>query len=456
MAKAVDTEWGITSGYHAGFYGEDRPKVLSYNPREIPNACFALCCVPELTVCASAWRVLIHFLFLAYSFGLMFLLSHDYAFPDGRPSCNNGGGEKSTKNKAMCHLEQNLSEAKVEFRFLIAFILAGFVAMTVGMWRTRRTNYASLCGNVRNLTVQIQSLVPVGRPELFAVRRRLARWTLLVFEIAMLKARGSMDSDDGRRFLETYRFGDGHLLEPGEWDALVAGDRHTTAVWWIQTYLRQLQEQNVVSERQVCHIAQSVTSLRGQANDLMSSLDRDNPFPYVQLCGMLVYINIFIMCTWKGVEWATWMYGGKYWGQIWVTQPKIWVDTLVLLSWNISYAALYDLAYTLDNPFGGRWVDVGHETIGNGLRTLGEELSEGYSHLPPVMKQQDALATRTLSLPQQQQLAQQHAQRAGQQAWEPDVGQWNGQHGGEEGMHPLDPPPWPQQPPHGPGARYVQ
>eukprot|EP00756_Hemistasia_phaeocysticola_P063891 Hpha_TRINITY_DN7365_c0_g1::TRINITY_DN7365_c0_g1_i1::g.9889::m.9889 len=421
---SVETEWGVTSGYHPGFYGKDLPKVLSYSPAKMPNACLALCVVRQLTVCGTCYRLLHHLLFLGYSLALMFLLSHDYAFPDGRPACNNGGGEKSTVNKAMCHLEQNLVEAKVEFRFLVAFILAGFVGFTVTMWRTRRTNYASLCGNVRNLTVQIQSLLPL-RPEFFAVRRRLARWTLLVFEIAMLKARGEMDSDEGREFLENYRYGKGYLLEPGEWDALVGGDRHTTVVWWIQTHLKQLHEEGVLTDFQVLHIAQSITSLRGQANDLMSSLDRDNPFPYVQLCGLLVYINIFIMCTWKGVEWSIWTYGGKEWGQIWMVQPKIWVDTLVLLSWNISYAALYDLAYMLDNPFKGRWVDVGHETIGNGLRILGEELSEANSHLPPSMT--TGFGHRdTNPLPQ---------------TFSPRNPQ-------DQLQHPLDPPPWQQGPTH--------
>eukprot|EP01050_Picozoa_sp_SAG11_P026121 SAG11_NODE_6143_length_1379_cov_0.990625_1_plen_67_part_00 len=59
----------------------------------------------------------------------------------------------------------------------------------------------------------------------------------------------------------------------------------------------------------------------------MSSLNRDAPFPYVTLCGLLVLINVWLMTTWKGVEWAQWYFNA---GNNLFTQPKYWFDLVVL------------------------------------------------------------------------------------------------------------------------------
>jgi hypothetical protein len=119
--------------------------------------------------------------------------------------------------------------------------------------------------------------------------------------------------------------------------------------------------------------------MRSQANDLMSSLDRDKPFPYTSLTGLLIKINLFIMSTWKGVQWSIWLrtFGDDIW-----QQPKFYADILVLLSWNVSYAALFDLSQTLHNPFKFRRIDVAHETISKGIRQLGVALM-GPGNLPP-------------------------------------------------------------------------
>ena len=61
------------------------------------------------------------------------------------------------------------------------------------------------------------------------------------------------------------------------------------------------------------------------------------------LCGLLVNINVFIMSTWKGVEWSVWFQ--SFGGPKLVEQPKWWVDMLVLVSWNVSYKCLYDITY---------------------------------------------------------------------------------------------------------------
>lgn len=79
----------------------------------------------------------------------------------------------------------------------------------------------------------------------------------------------------------------------------IAGDRHTTVFYWIATFTARLERAKLIPTDYVILICNAVSSMRAQANDLMSSLDRDSPFPYVALCGLLVKINIFIFSTWK-------------------------------------------------------------------------------------------------------------------------------------------------------------
>ena len=125
---------------------------------------------------------------------------------------------------------------------------------------------------------------------------------MLAFELAMLKSRGSMDSDKGRGYLE--RSG---LLLPNEWDALVNGDRHTTVFWWIQMQVRQLTSDGVIEHAVwTSKIFDDITFMRSKANDMMSSLDRDAPYPYIALCGLLVQFNIIFMTVWHGFHWAIW------------------------------------------------------------------------------------------------------------------------------------------------------
>jgi hypothetical protein len=168
-----------------------------------------------------------------------------------------------------------------------------------------------------------------------------------------------------------------------EWSSMVPGDRHSTVFWWLQLKLVELERAEVLQAQYLTILCASVAKMRGVANDLMSSLDRDKPFPYTALCGVLVYINILMMSTWKGVSWSIWYFS---YGPDLFNQPRIWVDMVVLLLWNISYAALYDLGYMLHNPFGRRRIDVAHELISGGIRTLSASLAAAMTNLPPFMK----------------------------------------------------------------------
>ena len=158
-----------------------------------------------------------------------------------------------------------------------------------------------------------------------------------------------------------------------EWEAMVVGDRHTTVFFWLQLSLKRLADKGALTQEafsQCC--APAITSMRAQANDLMSSLDRDTPFPYIALAGVLVQVNLLLMSTWKGLEWSQWFATG---GQKIFTLPKFWADLGALFLWNLSYQGMYDLSYYLWNPFLDRRIDVAHEAIGAGLRRLGVGLT---------------------------------------------------------------------------------
>ncbi|CAE7325931.1 bglB [Symbiodinium necroappetens] len=369
-ASSLKSHRGLVISTESGFFGAI-PRLLTYSPDKIWtfSAPFV---VRDLTVCNAVSNVLPHLVALLYALILMIILCFT-AFPDGEigegKACEAG-------NVQMCQLEETMKNAKVEFRFLVAFVLAGFVAMTVGTWHSRRTTYASLCGNVRNLIVQLATFIPVDKSnqQLMQERRKLGRWVILAFELALQKARGKMDALETREFLESSK-----TVLPAEWNAMVAGDRHTTVIAWIQQKCVALQKDGVLLAQALPKISEDISSLRGKANDLMGCLEQDKPYAYSSLVGLLVNINLLIMCTWKGVEWSIWC---RSFGDKLFEQPKFWLDLLVLVVWNMSYRALYDLTTTLHNPFGARPLDVYHETISKGLRSLAEQMMEGASVAP--------------------------------------------------------------------------
>ena len=49
-------------------------------------------------------------------------------------------------------------------------------------------------------------------------------------------------------------------------------------------------------------ISNAVLSMRAQANDLMSSLDRDLPYPYASIVGALVNFVIFLQSSKLGLD----------------------------------------------------------------------------------------------------------------------------------------------------------
>jgi hypothetical protein len=241
---------------------------------------------------------------------------------------------------------------------------------TVNLWRLRRTAYLAMCGACRNLIIQISSLLPLSEDEqIVNVRKIMERWVVLGFELAVLKGRGLIDTEEGRGLLESLG-----LLVDDEWDAMVPGDRHTTVWFWIQLKATKLADEGKISELRLQTICNAISLIRARANDLMSVLNWDEPPPYVSVVGILVNLNLMILSLWKGIEWAVWFYDTN--GRVWLS-PKMYFEVFLLLIYNTIFAMLFDLSQTLYNPFGPRRIDLPHNIVGGGLRRLAKRLATG-------------------------------------------------------------------------------
>jgi hypothetical protein len=133
-------------------------------------------------------------------------------------------------------------------------------------------------------------------PPAYIPDEKLCRWVKLVFELAVLDARGGNGSVEALDFLRYER-----LVENGEWEKMVPNDRHTTVILWILMELEKLKASGTVINNEFVMIDQ-VCALRANCTDIKSSLALDNPFPYVHLVGLLVKANIFIYSTKKAAD----------------------------------------------------------------------------------------------------------------------------------------------------------
>ena len=52
------------------------------------------------------------------------------------------------------------------------------------------------------------------------------------------QARGVMDTEDAREYLVV----SAKLCDEAEWDGMVAGDRHTTVIFWIQATMNRMHQ----------------------------------------------------------------------------------------------------------------------------------------------------------------------------------------------------------------------
>jgi hypothetical protein len=72
---------------------------------------------------------------------------------------------------------------------------------------------------------------------------------VLGYELTILKARGHMDSDEGREYLMKKG-----ILHKGEWEAMVKGDRHTSCFYWMNKLVNALKQKKELDDMLATHI----------------------------------------------------------------------------------------------------------------------------------------------------------------------------------------------------------
>jgi hypothetical protein len=183
----LEKEPGLKQCEKESFYGKST-HILGYDVPSV-RSFLAVILSPDITAFATSRQWLDHIGMLLYAIFLMLILGNN-AFPD------NSMGEMSAcsdddpkRNRNMCQLEDVMANAKDDFQFLIAFMLAGYVAGSLASWASRKTIYAALCGSVRNIIILVTSSVPndPNNAEVTLARKTMARWTVLAFELAILK-----------------------------------------------------------------------------------------------------------------------------------------------------------------------------------------------------------------------------------------------------------------------------
>ena len=212
-AKLSKKVHGIHVASGPGFYGQSCAGINSYDPNyTITSGAYLY--VSYLTVfhCPRTWRR--HGLWALWAGAVGVASANIYKFPAEE-------------------LHGVLERSATEFRFLAAVVLGTFITRAVNAWKERRSNYGGLAGSARALILALSTHLPMHRLggntrsssplpsdseiDFRELRVRLGRYVLLGYELAVLKARGHMDSDEGREHLKREK-----LIEDGEWCAKVA------------------------------------------------------------------------------------------------------------------------------------------------------------------------------------------------------------------------------------------
>ncbi|GFH55554.1 hypothetical protein CTEN210_12030 [Chaetoceros tenuissimus] len=282
-------------------------------------------------------------------------------FPDtprgtGSTCSTNDAGVKL--NIVLCDMIESANTASARINILTAFILSAFASRE--LWLTKRTAYCALCGATRNLLINICSLVR-NKDD----RETMVRWSVLGYELSVLKGRDLVDTEVAENFLESM-----NLIDEDEWDVLVDGDRHTTVWFWIQLKATHIFDDGCMTDLQLQTICNAVTLSRDKANDLMSKLDRNQPPPFILLCALLVNLTLFMDSLSVGLTW------GKIFHEAKGHPYHIYLELFMFLLYSVLLGLFFDICTILYNPFGPRDIDIPHHLVGKGIRQLGMELSK--------------------------------------------------------------------------------
>ena len=220
--------------------------------------------------------------------------------------------------------------AMLEFRNLSAFVIAGFILLTISGWRERRCHYTNLCATCKALLLILASTLPsIPNPDedsamkaavksmmenhmkkdttsdVLKSRQQLGRWVLAAHEMTVMTARGHGDSDEAREFMIS---GDFALLDQQEWDAMIPNDRNTSIFLWIMLKCKLIMELGHITPIEFTHLLSATTAMRTISHDLMARLSVDLPYPYASTIGYLVHIVVFLQArgTLHVMGWMGW------------------------------------------------------------------------------------------------------------------------------------------------------
>ena len=176
-----------------------------------------------------------------------------------------------------------------------------------------------------------------------------------------------MDEDATRAALQT-----SGLLHTGEWEAMVAGDRHTIVYGWIQSAAVQLSRRGLISQHELGLVAQAVGRARAGAGDLMGTLGRDLPYPYASFVSLLVKFHMLVHALARGFVLSSY------------TQRGAQAYLLGLLLCNLTFLqAIVHHHRLLHNPFGDQRLALPHRSRVDGLHALRDAVMAGSSFTPP-------------------------------------------------------------------------
>lgn len=249
---------------------------------------------------------------------------------------------------------------------LVAFVIGGFVIMNVSKWSRKRGTYGLLCGKTREQLISVAAFLQPGSggdaatsQRALNYRRQFGRYTVLALELAMQKARGKMDVEGMKDWLQRLK-----LIEEDEWERMVPGDRHTTVYFWLLAIAERARADGLLSDQAAMSVFDSVKAARGAANDLMDLLPNSLPFAYAQMVTFLVKTHTLICSTEFGLKLADARHAEQFADGVPVGFTVL--SLVVVFMINACMQGFLDLHSFLHNPFLDDVNGVPHEAIANG------------------------------------------------------------------------------------------
>ena len=337
-----------------------------------------------------------YIVYTSVAIAIQLIFGWSYAFPDGRPACGPTDPTDSyasdMRNSSICDLVKTCKWGHKQLLFLTAIVLGGYLVSTINMWRLRRMRDMILCGSIRNLTIQIGTLVTkqhninevVNNEEeeqenttWVDERKQMLRWVILGYELAILTTRGESDTDLGRKYLEDMK-----LLCEDEWENMVNEDRLNTVWYWIQRKAVTLTDQGVISsEQRLQTISTAVLHAKGVSTSILNSNSLDHCPVYTSVVGITICYTIINFVFWKGFQWAIWFYDTN--GAVWL-EPRMYFEVLISISYTTILTAVFDIDKVMHNPFWFREIDLPCEKIGLRLFNLAQRFGSSEQCFPTV------------------------------------------------------------------------